>query len=266
MVAIAVSQESHAGRRHGVRTTRTWRGTRVAKRLLTSMLMAALAALALGCDPLAPTDYPGEVLGSIEGVAIVRPGSPSPPETEIALVWASGVDGDRLRMVSEKVAVSAKLPAAWRIDFRHPPPRQAMLIVNEIGIAIGGLLAFEAGRIANGQVIAVDTDGDLGPPPGGGPPAVPYLLGHAENDAVVYLDRDIEPSHPLSVSFGGIHRAGFHAVTIGPVSQAEAEVRANACRKLYPGGACMPDLVDAVPSPPGYRVVLEIGWPRANAP
>lgn len=205
-------------------------------------IVMVLALSLMACDPLAPSAYQGDPLVTIRGQATVVPhpltvpqngGPPTVPQpplprAEMSLLWLQPGDGGGV--VSEKFTVSASFPAEFRLEIRHPAPPAAAIEFEGHRMQMAAIAAFEAGFFQTGQAVAFD---DM--PPASAPPnQEPFLfrmMGMA-TDVVVHFERDVPADHPFSVLLGGITSAGFHLMTLGPVTPEEKQKRLLACRQL----------------------------------
>ena len=223
---------------------------------LSGALLCGLAAT--GCDPMSHEKYRGEVLASIHGLAAVKDPGFEPPPTEVVLLWAQD-DRAEFNMVAERVPVTGKFPAEFKMDLHQPPPAAAGFTSRGARLNLAVIGAFKQGVLKTGDSL-IDLDAAN--------PAAPFeaWLGLA-NELVIHLDKDVPDDHPISIMTGGINKKGFHLVHEVPTPLAERERRAAACKQVFTLSPedCEPDPksdkdVAAVPGGfEGHRIRIEVG-------
>lgn len=231
--------------------------------LQASALLFALVGA--GCDPMSHDKYKGELLVSIYGLAVVRDSAYQPPPVDAVLLWTKRVRKD-VHVVAERVAVSGKFPAEFRLDlFQPPPPTAIMMEVRGARMSEAQVGVYRQGVLKNGE--------EIGDSPDGAPPMQDGLKDSfvLETDtSVLYLDQDISADHPISVVTGGINKKGFHLARVVPLSPEESERRKPACLEIFQSqdpGQCAPipgEDQGLAPVPGTFennRIRLEIGEP-----
>ena len=89
------------------------------KRTLT--LLSVIAAA--GCDSQAPSDYQGDVLGTIQGT-IRNQAASAPGAAEVVLLWHYETPDDQEVPVAMKTEVEGGFPASFTLDLFEPPPEE----------------------------------------------------------------------------------------------------------------------------------------------
>ena len=167
-----------------------------------------------------------------------------------------------MRLLADKSPVTTNFPSEFTLEVRHPPPPEAARDHEGYRIHTAAIVAFEAGHFRTGQVVVFDEK--LAEEP---EPAVLFRMMGQTTDMIVHVERELPPSHPLSVIYGGITKPGFHLLTMQMVTEADKERRRVACQRVsFPGCEQRdPERDLAIPEGglEGHRVNLEVYPPLA---
>ena len=230
------------------------------ERRLMSLTGLALAAAAIGCDPVASDQYQGEVLASIRGLVVEGADGPpgAIPPLDLALVWGRWETDDpgQTGVLAQRVPIQGMFPAEFELAVRHPPPAGAGVRYDDVTVSFAFVAA-----------IARDT-WEPGKPIQAGRTVAAY--GNA-NEAVVHVDRDIT-NQAWSTLLGGVQKAGFHLLEMidpSQMSAAEKQQRIDACRELAASteAAMCEDLLEPgayhprlAPGDLQHRIRMEVSW------
>lgn len=157
-------------------------------------MLRVLIVFCLGCDALAPSDYVGEPLFTLEGTFATTATAPEDPFGGVALLWQDPTGPDGPGVAATTVPVVIQFPASFRVDIPVPPPEVARFTFGDSDVAI-----------AEAYVFVVETTADHVVPRGG-----------ERVHVVVWASADV--SDGLAADYlGGPISAGYHLRTFTPV-------------------------------------------------
>ena len=167
-------------------------------------MLRVLFVFCIGCDALAPSDYVGEPLFTIEGTFATTTNAPEDPLGGVALLWQDPAGADGPGVASTTVPVAIQFPASFRVDIPVPPPDAARFTFDDGDVAI-----------AEAYVFVVESTTDHVVPRGG-----------ERVHVVAWASADV-PGGSLAADYlGGPIAAGYHLRTFTPVTTAGTAQRA----------------------------------------
>ena len=177
-------------------------------------MLRVLLVFCVGCDALAPSDYVGEPLFSLEGTFATRANAPDDPLGGVALLWQDPAGPDGPGVASTVVPVAIAFPASFHVDIPVPPPEIAQFTFADSDIAI-----------AEAYVFVVESTADHAVPRGG-----------ERVHAVVWASANVPDGSLAADYLGGPVTAGYHLRAFTPVATVGAGQRAMIDRCIV-GGA-----------------------------
>jgi len=169
-----------------------------------SVSACLLTAAVAGCDGVADPTYQGESLATLRGrLQIER----EVPPAQVVLAWANRAGNYWLR---EAADVTGSSLTEFKLELFEPPVEELLIDLsdgaadpNEAKVAFATIAIMR-----KDAPLGVSTfDDDLYDLPDDGPRP---LLGGAQDVALVYVDRDVQPGTRAAALLGGTLPAGFH--------------------------------------------------------
>ena len=178
-------------------------------------MLRFVLVLLVGCDALAPSDYVGEPLFTIEGTFAASQNAPEDPLGGVALLWQDPNGPGGPGVASTTVPVAIQFPASFKVDVPVPPPDEARF-------------AFDDGEVtlAEAYVFVVETtEGHVVP------------RGGERVHVLVWASDDVDGASLAANYLGGPISAGYHLRTFTPVAAAGTAQRAMIDRCVASGAA-----------------------------
>ena len=164
-------------------------------------MLRLLLVFCIGCDALAPSDYVGEPLFTLEGTFATTTNAPEDPLGGVALLWQDPSGPDGPGVASTTVPVAIQFPASFHVDIPVPPPEAARFTFADSDVAI-----------AEAYVFVVETTADHVVPRGG-----------ERVHVVVWASADVADGSLAADYLGGAITAGYHLRTFVPATAGMAQ-------------------------------------------
>ncbi len=182
-------------------------------RVSSLVLGFVVAPLLVACDPQADGEYQGEALFELSGT-VTNDREEAPDSAEVTLVWEV-TSGSPDTVVAEGVPVTGEFPASFHLELLEPPSEDSLNDysyngANEARIGVAYITVLAA------DVSAEELDDD-------------DLLGIAESQLLVYVDRDVQEGTFSAELLGGTLSKGYHLMGVDPVTEEEVAA-GDACR------------------------------------
>ncbi len=177
--------------------------------LLRSAVTLSFAISLTACGTQVDGGYHGEPLASVKGTLTSSAATP-PTSADVVLYWVADEGmGEGDYSVTERASVTGSFPASFELDVFAPPPARALIDVRqrpenrdlELNIGVAYVLAARSGA-------------EVG---GGEGPDFENVLGGAESNLLVYLDRDIPADSRIARMLHGVTTQGYHLMRTEPV-------------------------------------------------
>ena len=163
-------------------------------------MLRFLIAFLVACDALAPADYVGEPLFTIEGAFASNETAPADPLGGVALFWQDPNGPDGPGVASTTVPVEIQFPASFRVAIPVPPPTAARF---SFGDGDGEV------ELAEAYVFVVETTNDHPAPHGG-----------ERSHVVVWASTEVADGSLAADYLGGPISDGYHLRTFSVVANA----------------------------------------------
>ena len=178
-------------------------------------MLRFLWVFATGCDALAPSDYVGEPLFTIEGTFAATQNAPEDPLGGVALLWQDPNGPDGPGIASTTVPVAIKFPASFKVDIPVPPPIEARFAFGDGDVTLAEAYVF----------VVESKDGHSVP------------LGGERVHVVVWASDDVASGSLAADYLGGPISAGYHLRTFNAVTAAGTAQSAMISRCVASGAA-----------------------------